>query len=381
MSRQQLKQLPTLFKKTSTGADQEWAIGTEGAVIVTKWGQVGGSIQETRDEIKTGKNIGRSNETTATQQAELEAHSQWEKKLKKGYVQDLKSAKAGLTDDIIEGGIFPMLAHRFDEQGHKLVYPCYVQPKLDGHRCIAMIDVDGKCTLWSRTRKPITSMTHIVAAIERLGMHSTIFDGELYNHDYRDSFEILTSYIRNSDPTPGSDKTPGSEIVQYHIYDLPSSWTFEKRWEFLRANQVHRLNPLFLVLTTRVEDEDELMVEFNKYLELGFEGAIARNANGQYVNKRSYDLLKIKEFADAEFEVIGVEEGRGKLVGHAIFVCKGANGVHFRAKLKGKTEELKQYFDNPKLAVGRQLTVKYQGLTNKNGVPRFPVALRFRDAV
>src|SRR5690349_19744126 len=82
------KPLPTLFKKTATGAIQEWTIGTMGQTIVTRWGQKGGAIQETKDVIHHGKNSGRANATTATQQAELEAHSQWEKKLKKGYVQD-----------------------------------------------------------------------------------------------------------------------------------------------------------------------------------------------------------------------------------------------------------------------------------------------------
>ncbi len=383
MSAQQLKLLPTLFKKTATGAAQEWTVGTDGNTIVTRWGQVGGTIQEARDEIKTGKNIGRSNATTPTQQAEMEAQSQWEKKLKKGYVQSLGDAREGKTDAIIEGGIFPMLAHRFDEQGHKLTYPCFSQPKLDGHRCIAVVDEKGRCTLWSRTRKPITSMAHIVQAIESLGIHSIIFDGELYNHEYRNRFEELTSFIR------ASEFREGAEAVQYHIYDMPSAWDFWQRINFLLSLPINNQNgwhtdrsDSIRVVETRVAgDEDELIASFSQFLEQGYEGAMARNTNGHYLNKRSYDLLKIKEFVDEEFPVIGVEEGRGKLVGHAIFVCKTGNGIEFRAKLKGKQEDLKQYFERPDLAVGRQLTVKHQGYTNKNGVPRFPVAMRFREDI
>src|SRR5574343_785535 len=99
--------LPKLFKISSTGAQQEWEISTENNIIVTRWGQVNGKSQETRDVIKEGKNQGRSNETTAIQQAEAEATSQWEKKLKKGYVKSLDAAAAGEIDEIIEGGIEP----------------------------------------------------------------------------------------------------------------------------------------------------------------------------------------------------------------------------------------------------------------------------------
>ncbi len=374
MSVQLKHTLPTLYKKTATGADQEWTIWVEDNVIVTRWGQVGGQIQETRDTITTGKNIGRSNETTPHQQALAESLSQWEKKLKKGYVESIEDARAGKVDSIIEGGISPMLAEKFDEMEHKLVYPLYVQPKLDGHRCVAILDEKGKCTLWSRTRKPITSMTHIQVALESLGMHSVIFDGELYNHDYKDRFEDLTSFIRNTEFQTGAD------AVQYHIYDLPSSWGFSKRWHFL-LQYVRSGHPLHTVATTLVHSRAELMAMMDQCLEAGYEGAMARNAEGLYVNKRSVDLQKVKVFHDAEFPVVGVEEGRGKLKGHAIFVCKTAAGVEFRAKLKGSQAELKKYFSNPELAIGRQLTVKYQGLTNKNQVPRFPVAMRFREDV
>src|ERR1700677_1554291 len=135
--------LPPLFKKTSTGAIQKWEIGVDDTTIITWWGQIDGATQETRDLITEGKNAGRSNETTVTQQAVAEAKAKWEKQLKKGYVKTAEDAEAGTVDEIIEGGIVPMLAFPFDKQGHKLKYPLYGNPKLDGTRCIAMVK-DGK---------------------------------------------------------------------------------------------------------------------------------------------------------------------------------------------------------------------------------------------
>lgn len=368
--------LPTLYKKTSTGADQMWEISTVLNVIITRFGQVGGKIQEARDEIKSGKNIGKANETTPTEQAELEARAQWEKKkTSKGYVESLDDARKGKVDALVEGGIFPMLAKKFDEEGHKIVYPAFVQPKLDGHRCIATVQ-SGKCTLWSRTRKPILSMPHIIKAVEGLKLSSgTVLDGELYNHSYRNKFEELTALIRPDEPRPGH------EVVHYHIYDVAKPVPFTERKDVLATIAEEAEHPLRVVDTILVKDEDELMLAFEDFLKEGYEGAMVRNASGIYVNKRSSDLQKVKEFIDEEFEVIGVEEGRGKMAGHGIFVCKTKSGAEFRAKMQGELETLKSFFNNPKKCIGKMLTVKFQGYTTKNGVPRFPVAMRFREDV
>lgn len=392
--------LPTLYKKTSTGAIEQWRIDVsarkgEGAIITT-WGHVDGSPQQAIDIVTKGKNLGKKNETTAVQQAEAEATSQWEKKKKKGYVESIEDAQEGKVDALIEGGVFPMLAKRFDEQGHKIVYPAFVQPKFDGHRCIAVVK-DGKATLWSRTRKPITGLPHIVKDIEAFvagTRHSLykncILDGELYNHDYRTRFEDLSSFIRTPEPQPGC------EAVQYHIYDQANcAGTQVERLVLVDSIRNAKRPYLVGVETVQVNDEDELMVAFENFLEQGYEGAMVRNADGEYVNKRSADLQKIKEFDDAEFKVVGVEEGRGKMAGHAIFVCVTENkpypcgttnfvppaGVEFRAKMKGKAEVLKEFFEHPERAVGRMMTVKYQGFTNKNNKPRFPVALRFKEDI
>jgi DNA ligase-1 len=364
--------LPTLYKQTSSGATQMWQIAVEGSTIVTIFGQKDGKLQEARDTITVGKNIGRANETSPEEQALSEAQSQWEKKQKnKGYVQSLDAAAAGTVDAaFVAGGINPMLAHSFDKQGHKIIYPAYTQPKLDGHRCIAML-VDGVWTLWSRTRKPITGVPHIITALDALGLTENVtLDGELYNHDYKDRFEELTSFIKRPEPKPGY------EVVQYHVYDI----VIEGAPFSHRAAAVDALpatGPVRGVETHRVEDEDDAMEHFDYFTERGYEGSMLRNANSLYEYKRSYGLQKVKTFLDSEFRIIDVTEGRGKMAGKAVFVCRTDSGDRFRVKMKGTLDSLRQYVDNPDLAMGRMLTVQYQNLT-ADGVPRFPVGLRLR---
>jgi hypothetical protein len=128
-----MKTFPILYKKTSTGKIQQWETSvSDDSVITTRFGQVDGKIQETQEVITKGKNIGKANETTPYDQAVAQAQANWTKQLKKGYVDSIEDAMAGKTDNIIEGGISPMLAHVFSKQGHKITYPALAQPKLDG---------------------------------------------------------------------------------------------------------------------------------------------------------------------------------------------------------------------------------------------------------
>jgi DNA ligase 1 len=378
--------LPTLYKKTSTGAIQQWNIhvidqrgSATAACIITEYGQVGGKIQMTSDLIQDGKNVGKKNETTPRQQAEAEAQSQWEKKKKKGYVESVSGAEAGELDKLITGGVEPMLAQSFSKHGHKIKYPCFTQPKLDGIRCVAIIK-DGECTLWSRTRKPILSCPHIVQELEAcFGLRDIVLDGELYNHEYKTNFEKIVSLVRQEEPAPDH------ALVQYHVYDVVEDKrcgpTFSDRTENLDIIfAAYSFVALQQVETEEVESEDQVMDFFEKFRGQGYEGAMLRNADSEYLNKRSYDLQKVKEFDDAEFNIVGIEEGRGRLAGHVgAFICVNGLDKEFKAKAKGSTERLREYFENHELWRGKKLTVQYQGLTGKEQVPRFPVGVAIRD--
>ena len=371
-------ELPMLYKTTGTGKTQTWQIFVDGADTYTKFGPADGTIQTSARETATPKNDGKANATTAEEQAVLDAESKWRKKLASGYVQTLGEIRAGTVDASIQGGIFPMLAKSYRKDGHKIAFPAYAQPKLDGHRCIAVVDGRGKCTLWTRKRKPYASVPHIVRAVEGLGLKDLVLDGELYAHSFRDQFEQLAHLVRQGEPETGH---PELEI-EYHVFDLQSPDGFGRRTDRLDALLADARPPIVRVRTCRVDDEAALMAAFEEYRALGYEGAMVRNADGAYESHpthRSGDLQKIKEFDDAEWPIVGIKEGKGKLAGHAIFTCRTEDGTTFDVKLAGDTAALKSYFENPDRAIGRLLTVQYQGLTGKSGVPRFPVGLRLRD--
>lgn len=376
--------LPTLYKKSSSGNIQAWRIEVYGPHIVTSWWTEAGDAppQKTVEEAKA-KNVGKKNETTPETQAEKEAAARWSKQLKKGYIDDFAKAQAGEVSEVIEGKISPMLAHRYDQHGHKIAYPAYVQPKLDGHRCIAQVDrATGKVTLWTRTRKPITSMPHIVRGLEDIASNFaglTMFDGELYIHG--ETFEETTSLIRAKEPKPGHQR------VQYHVYDVAQGQrSFAGRAIVL--DSIHMVLstdtfsdvPVHVVTTSFMANEEAAMQLYQRYMDEGYEGAMVRNAHGLYENKRSYHLQKIKFMHDAEFRIVAVEEGKGQMAGRAVFVCETPEGERFSCKMKGSLDSLEQYVKDPSLALDKMLTVQYQELTER-GIPRFPVGIRLKEVL
>ena len=369
-----VKSFIPLYSLNTNGTIQKWHITVNGDMIFKEYGQEGGSMQIVAETITKGKNIGKANQTTPAQQALLEATAQWEKKLKSGYTKTKKEAKAGAVDTtFVTGGIDPMLAHKFRDHESKITLPCHTQPKLDGIRCIAIIN-KGVATLWSRTRKPITGVPHIVKALEQQFLkhkNQIVLDGELYNHAYKNKFEEIVSFVKQITPKKGH------EVVQYHIYDIAqTSLVFS-----LRSTEIRNQNfksPLIEVHTRVCYNAKQVMDYFDQDLVAGYEGTMARNSNSLYENKRSYHLQKIKEFDDSEFKIIGVKGGRGRMAECAIFTCETPKGDFFDCKMEGSLSRLKEIFLNTSSVIGKMLTVRYQGKTNGN-LPRFPIGVTIKD--
>jgi len=359
---------PTLYKKTSSGSIQQWHVTYENDKVIVQYGQVFSPNIQTTTETVVGLNVGKSNETTSQEQAIIRAKQLYDAKIKKGYVPDL--SQATVTDNALDG-VLPMLAFPLEKKEKHVIFPAFVQPKLDGQRTLGVIK-DGKCTLYSRTQKVINTVPHINLALEEFVIKNPeylniVLDGELYNHELKHDFNRLMSIIKRD------DIHPEHELIQYHIYDVVDNKPYKDRdFPIIRSNSIKNVE------TRKVNDYNEMMVFFYGCLELGYEGAMYRNPNMVYEHKRSIGLLKIKEMQDAEFKIIGVNEGKGKLEGKAgSFTCLTPEGKTFDVKLQGAIEDLTEYLINFNKYNGKLLTVKFQGLT-PDRIPRFPVGIRIR---
>lgn len=365
---------PTLYRKNSNGKIQQWNIEVKANKIIVEYGVVGGKQQLTVDVITEGKNIGKTNQTDPEQQAQAEALSKWTKKKNEGFVESIDDAKGNVSSLVCYE---PMLAHKYGvfindafypEHNRKIKFPCAVQPKFDGIRCCTHEDF----TLWSRKNKPFNSVPHIQRALKEVDLPYA--DGELYRHDLKHDFEKIVSIVKQS-----KKPAPNHEIVEYHIYDVAiPDMTFYERNRYLVEKLGDHEGPLKLVQTIIVESHEELVKIFRNFEKQDYEGAIVRNLDGKYEHKRSYHLQKLKSFFDKEFPIVGIKEGSGKFKGCAIFICKLENGETVDVVLEGGLERLKYYFKHPDEAIGKEMTIRFQGYT-KDGSLRFPVGVALRD--
>jgi DNA ligase-1 len=202
-----------------------------------------------------------------------------------------------------------MLAHKYNED--KADYPAFIQPKLDGVRCL--FTAKGAV---SRANNQFMNVQHIEQALKPFFAKNptAILDGELYNHGLKDDFEKIISLVKKRKPTD-ADRAEAKELVQFHVYDVPTMkiGTYTDRYLFLCT--LTYTYPICKVTTELALDFDEAKKMHDKNLKLGYEGSIYRTTYGKYKGTRSWDLMKFKDFHDAEATIIGYEIGKGKREG------------------------------------------------------------------
>jgi DNA ligase-1 len=356
--------LDTIYKSTKGGKVQEWTIEvvknryrtisgqTDGKKVVSEWTEV------------WGKNTGRANATTDTEQALKEAEAKRKLKLERGYFENIKKIN---TKQYFE----PMLAAKWEDYKGKIEYPIYSQPKLDGIRCI--VTKDG---MFSRNGKEIISAPHIRQALEGLFKHdpNLILDGELYADKFANDFNAIVSLVKKTKPT-ADDLKQSAKNIEYHVYDVPSvDESFLGRWQVLDELSQDFPKCVKMVETHVVNSEDEVTEWYEDYVQMGYEGQMLRR-DEVYENKRSKFLLKHKSFIDEEYQIIDICEGEGNRAGTAgYFVFQTPDGKPFKSNVKGTWEETAEMLKNRKWLIGKQATVKYFNLT-PDGIPRFPYVI------
>ena len=274
----------------------------------------------------------------------------------------------------------PMLAYPVSDKPIDYNNTVFMQPKLDGVRCLIQYD-DGKVTAYSRTGKVWQNIEHITLNLYKFfDKHpNVILDGELYNHDYKDNFEQIISMVRKTKPTAEAC-AESRDNVQFHCYDIvDETIPFVDRIKFVYDN----LRDSYCVRTVESESvlDDVDAKLFHKHcLKQGYEGSILR-INDVYKCGRSWSLRKFKDFHDTEATIIGFVEGKGKRKGTlGKFLMRDADGIEFGCPPgKGYNyKDLSNLLHRAKHYVGATATFTYFERTKANSY-RHPLFKCIRD--
>lgn len=353
------KIFPTLHAKNKNGVWKEWRIsvmmkGDDNPTIEVRHGQKNGKMTTDTQTI-TEKKRGYE---TLWDQAVFTAQSKWNHK------HNRENYTTSEKDNDIRR-LSPMLAKTY-EDGRHLQFPLYVQPKIDGLRCLAHHD-----GLFSRTGCPFLGLDPIRSDLKGYFEKNEGFvvDGELYSGEM--PFEELSGYCRRK------KEIPSGKGVVFHVFDVipPTEMDFEDRLGFFPKET----GSIRHVRTLEIQKEQEIAEHLNRCINEGYEGIIIRNKKGAYrTGHRSWDLQKYKLFHEEEFVITGFKEGTGREKGLVIWECQTSGGKTFNARPDGDHENRRMAFQNAEQQIGKKITIVFQEHT-KDGVPRFPVAKAIRE--
>lgn len=351
----------TLYKKHANSVGT-WSISANGPLLrVAHATTIGGSEVVHREIVETnqsGRNI--------DAQVRLRINSRISRMLDKGYKYTVEEALASQANQL--GLERPMLAQKHHEVSNINYNSAVLQKKIDGHRCLITRE-DGEVIAYSRQGKYIPSIKHIFASLKDVIPAGVTLDGELYVHGVK--LQTIGSWIKR--------EQADTARLKFVCYDMIADEVYRERHAELSSiiKEVGNQSVIALPYQDYV-DQESTAAYFRTVRNQGFEGLMLRtNDRGYECGKRSRSLLKIKEWEEEEFEVIGFSQSK---TGWAICRCKTMEGRIFDCAAPGSHSEKQAVWDNQDEFIGRKLTIEFAHWTDDR-IPFQPNAIRWRDDI
>ena len=368
--------IKTLYARNVTGSTQTWSIDLEGDKYRTISGQLNSpNMITTNWTYCESKNIGKKNETNSFEQASREVTALIKKKIKEGYKEDIEK---------IDEFVFfePMLCKQFEDYKHKINYPVAYEDKLNGICCISTVSKTH-----SRKGEEFFCIEHIKNSILPLQKKypGLILHGELFNDKYRNKLNRIASLVsvnrKAKDVTP-EDEAESEKIVEFHVYDgfgfegITKDTPYKQRKEGLK-NLLKDIKYVFYHPYKLANSEKEVYNVLAKTRKNKTEGIVVKLLDGVYEQKRSKNIMKLKNFYDSEYRIKDIKSGTGNWDGCAKIITCELNppakdgSMTFDSNIRGDMETLRDLLENKENYIGQYCTVEFQELS-EYGIPLIP---------
>jgi ATP-dependent DNA ligase len=358
-----IKTFPTLYSQDQNNNIRIWFMEQKHNLYRTHSGVKGGQLVISEWSTAEPKNVGKKNETSATEQATAEIEAKYKKQLKSGYHKHEEDAALGTAY------VEPMLAETYGKITKNPVFKTEkwgIQCKFNGNRCVAT-----KSGLYTRRGEKYIAVPHIEEALKPFfeKYPDAILDGELFNNELRQKLNEIAKLIRKTKNVTPDVIEKSKLYVKFYIYDgynfpnLDQSSPYEDRKQWIDENVIPTSEYLAYVKTEIVDSEEHMMKLFNNLVSDFQEGAILRKMDSPYENKRSKYLLKVKPEDDDEAKILAITDGDGNWKGAATNVTLQWNGITFDGVFVGKYEVREEILKDKDNWIGKEVTFKYMGLT------------------
>lgn len=228
-----------------------------------------------------------------------------------------------------------MLAHDSANHESKLAGVKLLEPKLDGVRCITVIDHESRTvTQYTRNGKVLVNFSHITDAlaqhIDDFG-RSYVLDGEVVSHSFQD---LMRQVHRKDNVAAGDARLAVFDIVPLSEFKLGRSVMGQQRrtrqladfaWLFDSVGSIDVVPQISVDLDTLIGVEE--FKDYNRAMvDQGYEGIMIKTPDAVYECRRSASWLKMKPFIEVSLQVMGVEEGTGRNAGRlGALICAGVD--------------------------------------------------------
>ena len=269
------------------------------------------------------------------------------------------------------------LAQKFEEKRIAEMSEVYVEPKLDGIRCFAIVE-NNEAKLFARSGKLISNFNSTIGlALASLG--DGCYDGELMGKDFitlmrqayrKENVEQEGTYVALFDFLSLKEwKTNKTIMTTKDRYnELNSRISACSKSKYVRAVERYLIDAEY----------KEIMKLHNAFVEEGYEGAMVKTVDSPYHFGRSYDIMKVKEFHDVDLRIESIEEGTGRLLGRAGAVMVNFKGTEVKVGSGFSDDERIQIWNDKASFLGRVIEIRYQEVT-PDGSLRFPTFVCFRN--
>lgn len=360
---------PTLYGKNKDDSIKVWNVEVSGCDIIVRHGKLDGKIQSKVTQA-SGKNQGKANETTAEEQAVIEAKAKWVKQKKSGYFESIEEAQSSVK-------FTPMKCQDYKNFSHKVVLGGFLQPKLNGFRCMFNKDLVALSKAGEVYKVP-PHIHHALILLKDAGAIPHGLDGEIYagleKHGGLSLQKISAAWKKFNADTPK---------LALWVYDIPvPGVSAEARMEMLKelyvaVTDLGLHDSIRIVVTRKIDTQEEYDQRHDLFVESGFEGSVYRNAGGMYeFDARSYDVIKRKPRQDTEVYVVSSRKdknGQGVLTGR----LESGKEVDFLMLKEADPDVNLREYENSLTLIDTFVTIEFEEYSD-GGVPTKPVGKKRR---